>query len=163
MARVRSLDRIDHLILAALRDDARMTNHTLAERVGLSARPCLERVRRLRASGVIQGFTLLLDPRAIGDAVIAIASITLQPNAAARKLGLERFLCDHPAVLELQVVSGSVDYLARIATRSLDAYEALTAEWLANRDFGIAHINTAFALKTLKAFRGYPPAVVAET
>ena len=151
------LDRIDRAILAALREDGRMTYQALSERVGLSPRPCLERVRRLEQRGVILGFTALVDPAAVGHDIIALAEIAMRDPSAGVRQRLERTLCTHPAVVEFQVVNGDYDYVARIVAPTLAAYEALTGAFLADPAFGIARIHTTFVLKTLKAFDGYPP------
>ena len=108
------LDRIDLAILEALRGDGRMTYQALSERVGLSPRPCLERVRRLEQKGVIRGFTALLDPASVGHDIIALAEIAMRDPSAAARQRLERALCAHPSVVELQVVNGENDYVARI-------------------------------------------------
>jgi DNA-binding Lrp family transcriptional regulator len=150
------LDRIDRAILKALREDGRMTYQALSERVGLSPRPCLERVRRLAQRGVIRGFTALIEPAAVGHDIIALAEIAMRDPSAGVRQRLERALSAHPAVAELQVVNGEFDYVARIVAPTLSAYEALTGAFLADPSFGIARIHTTFVLKTLKTFDGYP-------
>ena len=80
-----ALDRIDLLILDALRDNGRITYQALSERVGLSARPCLERVRRLEQKGVIRGYTAQIDPSALGHDIIALAGISMRdPSTGPR-------------------------------------------------------------------------------
>jgi Lrp/AsnC family leucine-responsive transcriptional regulator len=151
-----TLDRIDRAILAALLENGRITYQALSERVGLSPRPCLERVRRLEENGVVRGFAALLDPGALGYQIVAFAEIALRDTSAASRQRLERALGAHPAVIELQVVSGTYDYMARIVAPSLSAYEALTDAFLTDGGFGIARIHSTFAMKTLKSFDGYP-------
>ncbi len=155
--RAGTLDRIDRAILEELRLNARITNQALSERIGLSARPCLERVRRLERAGVIRGYTALLDPALIGHGVVALAEIAMRDPSAATRQRLERALRANPAVAELQVIAGEYDYVARIAAPSLAAYEALTGDFLADPAFGIARIHTTFVLKTLKEFCGHSP------
>jgi Lrp/AsnC family leucine-responsive transcriptional regulator len=151
-----SLDRIDRAILEALRVDGRMTYQALSERVGLSPRPCLERVRRLEQRGVIRGFTALIEPSAVGHDIVALAEIAMRDPSAGVRQRLERALSADPVVVELQVVNGEFDYVARIVAPTLAAYEALTGAFLADPAFGIARIHTTFVLKTLKPFEGYP-------
>jgi Lrp/AsnC family leucine-responsive transcriptional regulator len=153
-----SLDRIDLLILDALRDNGRITYQALSERVGLSARPCLERVRRLEQKGVIRGYTALIEPSALGHDIIALAGISMRDPSTVTRQRLERALATNPAVVELQVVNGEYDYIARIVASTLAAYEALTEAYLADPGFGIGRIHTTFVLKTLKDFEGYPVA-----
>jgi len=155
-ARPTTLDKIDRAILAALLENGRMTYQALSERVGLSPRPCLERVRRLEERGVIRGFTVLLDPEALGHQIVALAEIALRDTSGAGRQRLERAPGAHPAVVELQVVGGEYDYLARIVAPSLAAYEALTDVFLTDAGFGIARIQSTFVMKTLKHFDGYP-------
>jgi len=153
-----TLDRIDLSILEALRQSGRITYQALSERVGLSPRPCLERVKRLEQKGVIRGYTALVEPSALGHDIIALAWISMRDPSAAARQRLERALGTHPSVVELQVVNGEFDYIARIVAPTLAAYEALTDAFLADPTFGIGRIQTTFVLKTLKGFEGYPVA-----
>ena len=151
-----ALDRIDLLILDALRDNGRITYQALSERVGLSARPCLERVRRLEQKGVIRGYTAQIDPSALGHDIIALAGISMRDPSTGTRQRLERALAASPSVIELQVVNGEYDYIACIVAPTLAAYETLTEAFLADPGFGIGRIHTTFVLKTLKDFEGYP-------
>ena len=150
------LDRIDLAILEALRRNGRITYQALSERVGLSPRPCLERVKRLEQKGVIRGYTALVEPAALGHDIIALAGISMRDPSAASRQRLERAFAAHPSVVELQVVNGEYDYIARIVAPTLAAYESLTEAFLADPAFGIGRIHTTFVLKTLKDFEGYP-------
>jgi Lrp/AsnC family leucine-responsive transcriptional regulator len=150
------LDRIDRAILEALQDNGRMTYQALSERVGLSPRPCLERVRRLEQRGVIRGYAALVDPSALGHDIVALAEISLRDPSAATRQRLERALCAHPAIVEIQVVSGEYDYVARVVAPTLAAYEAMTDAFLAESSFGIGRIHTTFVLKSLKTLDRYP-------
>lgn len=150
------LDRIDRAILEALRRNGRITFQALSQLVGLSPRPCLERVRRLEQRRVIRGYAALLEPAALGYDIIGLSEIALRDPSAGVRQKLERALCAHPAVVELLVVNGEYDYVARIVAPSLAEYESLTGAFLADPAFGIARINTTFVLKTLRSFDGYP-------
>ncbi len=150
------LDAIDRKIVAILRTDGRITNQALSEQVGLSARPCLERLRKLEASGLIQGYSARLSPELAGHAIIAFAQISLRDHSVGRRERVEKVLKACPDVVEVQVVSGEADYLARIVAGSLADYEELTGAWLADAQLGMAKIATTFALKALKEFEGYP-------
>ncbi len=150
------LDAVDRAILETLRLDGRITYQALSERVGLTPRPCLERVRRLEASGVIRGYTTLIDPAAIGHPIIAFAEIAMRDPSAATRQRLERALKASPLVIELEVVNGEYDYVARVVAPSLAAYESTTDAFLTDPAFGVARVNTTFVLRTLKEFRGYP-------
>lgn len=157
-ARIRktALDRIDVAIIEALSTNGRMTYQALSERVGLSPRPCLERVKRLEQKGVIRGYAVLIEPASLGHDIIALAGISMRDPSNSVRQRLERALCAHPAIVELQVVNGEYDYIARIVSPTLAAYETLTGAFLADSSFGIGRIHTTFVLKTLKSFDGYP-------
>jgi Lrp/AsnC family leucine-responsive transcriptional regulator len=148
------LDRIDLAILRALRENGRMTYQALSERVGLSPRPCLDRVRRLERAGVIKGYTVQIDPTAFGVELVALAEIALRDPSVPIRRHLERLLCAEPTVQELQVVAGEYDYIARIAAPTLQSYEVYTDALLSDPANGIARIHTTFVLKTLKAYEG---------
>lgn len=150
------LDAIDRQIIAILRAEGRITNQALSERAGLSARPCLERMRRLESSGLIAGYGARLSPELAGHAIIAFAQISLRDHSVGRRERVEKVLRACPDVVELLVISGEADYLARIVASSLAAYEELTGAWLADNQLGVARIATTFALKPLKDFEGYP-------
>src|SRR3712207_789832 len=124
--RAAGLDRIDVAILEALRENGRVTYQALSEKVGLSPRPCLERVRRLEQRGVIRGYAALIDPGAVGHHVIAIAEIAMRDPSGAVRQKLERGLAADPAVAELHVVNGAYDYVARVLAPTLAAYEEWT-------------------------------------
>ncbi len=151
-----TLDAIDRRIIAVLRGEGRITNQALSERVGLSARPCLERVRKLETSGLIRGYGARLAPELAGHAIVAFAQISLRDHSVGRRERVEKVLKGCPDVVEVQVVSGEADYLARIVAGSLADYEELTGAWLADAQLGVARIATTFALKALKEFEGYP-------
>jgi DNA-binding Lrp family transcriptional regulator len=148
------LDRVDLGILKALRENGRMTYQALSERVGLSPRPCLERVRRLERAGIIKGYSVLIDPAAFGTELVALAEIALRDPSAVIRQRLEKLLCAHQAVRELQVVTGEYDYIARIAALSLPRYEAFTDALLGDPANGITRIHTTFVLRTLKTYQG---------
>ena len=155
--RAAGLDRIDVAILEALRENGRITYQALSERVGLSPRPCLERVRRLEERGIIRGYTALIEPARVGHHIIALAEIAMRDPSAATRQRLERALIAHPCVVEVQVVNGDYDYVARVVAPTLAAYEELTDAFLTDPRFGIARVHSTFVLKTLKAFDSYPP------
>ncbi|MFN3673978.1 MAG: Lrp/AsnC family transcriptional regulator [Bosea sp. (in: a-proteobacteria)] len=156
MKRRLQLDAIDRGIIAILRQDGRITNQALSDKVGLSARPCLERVRKLEASGLIRGYQAVLAPELAGHAIMAFAQIALRDHSVGRRDTVEKILRASPHVVELHVVSGEADYLARIVAASLAEYEEVTGAWLTDAHLGVARIATTFVLKPLKDFEGYP-------
>ena len=152
----KALDRIDLKILAELQRDGRMTNQALSERVGLSARPCLERVRRLERDGVISGYTALVDVRRVRSVIIVIAQIALAKQSRQSQSLFERRLAAHPEVVECYEVSGHFDYIAKIVATDIDAYQDLTAAWLDDSEMGIARIESNVVLRPVQEL-GSPP------
>ena len=153
------LDAIDVKILAALQSDGRMTIQKLAGAVGLSARPCLERVRRLQASGIIAGYQAVIDVQRLSRPVTILSEIALETQAA--RTSFERRLKAIDEIVECWEISGPSDYLARFVCADLGRYEALTAELLGDATLGVARIVSHVALRPVRRFEGYPAALLA--
>src|SRR5215813_6749964 len=119
-----ALDRIDVKILAALQRDGRLSIQKLSATAGLSARACLERVRRLEVSGIIIGYQALVDIARLSKPVNVFAEIVLDKHA--QQGALERRLTTVEEVVECWEVSGTVDYIARFVCADLTAYQTLT-------------------------------------
>jgi DNA-binding Lrp family transcriptional regulator len=154
-----ALDRIDVKILAALQRDGRMTNQKLAGLVALSPRACLERVRRLEASGIIAGYQAVVELKALSRPVTVFAEIVLEKQANHGRF--EKRLSGIEEVVECWEVSGNVDYVARIVCADLAAYEELTARLIDDESLGIARIVSHVTLRTLRRFTGYPESLLA--
>ncbi len=143
------LDAADRRILSALRADGRLSNARLAELVGLSPTPVWNRVRRLEEQRVITGYTARIDGKALGLADTVFIEITLDRHdmGLVREFG-ER-LARMKEVLELFMVSGDYDYLARIAVDGTAGYEVFLRERLYGLP-GVRHCRSVFTLRTLK-------------
>jgi DNA-binding Lrp family transcriptional regulator len=150
----RGLDAIDIRILAGLQREGRMTIQRLAGEVGLSPRPCLERVRRLEAAGIIAGYRAVLSLDRLGKPVTVFAEIALQSHA--RRERFERRLLALDEVVECWEVSGPFDYVARVVAPDLAAYEALTAALIDDPGLGVGRIQSHIALRPVRRFAGYP-------
>ena len=155
----RPLDAIDVKILANLQSDGRVTIQKLASVVGLSARPCLERVRRLQASGIILGYQAVLDPQQLARSITILAQIALKTQAG--RTIFERRLKAIEEVVECWEISGPSDYIARFVCADLGRYEAVTAELLGDPGLGIDRIISHIALRPVKRFQGYPASLIA--
>ena len=144
-----ALDAADRRILSALRADGRLSNARLAELVGLSPTPVWNRVRRLEEQRVITGYTARIDGKALGLADTVFIEITLDRHdmTLVREFG-ER-LAQMKEVLELFMVSGDYDYLARIAVDGTAGYEVFLRERLYGLP-GVRHCRSVFTLRTLK-------------
>lgn len=143
------LDAIDARILFELQRNGRIAISDLAARVGLSASPCLRRVKILEERGVISGYVAVVDQTLVGLGVNVFASIRLERQ---REEELERFnaaVAQWPEVLECYLMTGTRDYLMRIVVGSLSEYEQFIKNKLSRLD-GVASIESSFALSRVK-------------
>ena len=148
------LDRIDVKILNQLQVDGRITNQTLAEAVGLSPSPCLQRVRRLERAGVIAGYRAELELRRVCRHVEVVAAVTLRRHAPEDFAGFAGLVAELPFVVECTKVSGAIDYLVRFVCPDLDAYHRLSDQLL-RLGPEVAHLSSHVVLETVKPFRGF--------
>jgi Lrp/AsnC family leucine-responsive transcriptional regulator len=142
------LDKIELRILAALQADARLRNVELADQVGLSASPCLRRVKRLQDSGVIRGYATLVDPEAVGLPVSVFIQVTLEKQTEAALEVFERHMAEWPEVMECYLMTGDSDYLLRVVAADLSAYQEFLMQKLTRVD-GVASIKSSFALRRI--------------
>ena len=114
------LDQTDFAIIDALQNDARQSNKDLAEQVGLAPSSCLERVRRLRESGVLTGVHSEVDPTKLGVRLQAMIAITLESHRREATVQLEEDLMAMREVIAIYHVSGETDYLVHVAVSDAD-------------------------------------------
>ena len=150
-----ALDHIDRRILQSLQSNARLTNLELAEAVGLSASPCLRRVRSLQESGVIRSFVTLLDPKLVGLGVSVFVSVRLENQDERTLERFEKAIRNRPEVLECYLMTGDSDYLLRVVCADLEAFERFLMNHLTKVP-GIASIRSSFALKQVKYSTALP-------
>lgn len=122
------LDAIDWKILKELQADGRMTNVELASRVGISAPPCLRRVRALEEAGVITGYRALLEPSSVGYSVTFFAMVNLVSQAETDLSAFRDFVDRHPLVRECAMLSGDVDFILRCVAPDLRAFQTFVSE-----------------------------------
>jgi DNA-binding Lrp family transcriptional regulator len=149
------LDRIDRKILAALQEDARLTNQALSERVALSPSACLARVRRLEQLGVIQGYHARLDPFALDIGLVLYVDITLDGHTPAELAAFEKAIGVLPQVVEASHVTGSFDYILKVVVSDMAEWTRI-AEDFASGDLGVNRINSYVVMRKPKFFVGYP-------
>src|SRR5579884_1597299 len=135
------MDATDQRILAALQENARLPNIELAEKAGLSPSPCLRRVRELEERGVIRRYVTLLDPGAIGLPVSVFVSVTLERQVEEALEQFEKAILKRPEVMECYLMTGDADYLLRVVTADLAAYERFLKDHL-TRIRGVASIKS---------------------
>jgi DNA-binding Lrp family transcriptional regulator len=151
-----SLDEVDRQILAELQADGRMTNVELARRVGLSAPPCLRRVRRLEEEGIIRGYHADLDPVPLGYEITFFALVGLESQKEAVLQSFERMVRDWPEVRECHMIRGGGDFLLRLVARDTAHENALTARITAAEM--VARVQTLQTIRTSKDEAGVPVA-----
>ncbi len=140
------LDGFDRKIVSALAANGRMTTVDLASRVGLSPSACTRRLQALEANGVISGYRAIVDAEAIGLGITAFVEIALDRQNDEALRTFERALADCPNVLSCHLMSGTSDYLLRVAARDLHDFQDLHAKVLGHLP-GVARIESKFALR----------------
>lgn len=155
MAAASKLDRIDRRILAALQDDARITNQALSDVVALSPSACLARVRRLEDEGVIQGYHARLDPFALQLGLVLYAEITLNGHGSDELSSFEELINGMEEIVEASHVTGDYDYLLKVVTEDMPSWTRI-ADALKRAQVGVARINTRVMMGKPKFFVGYP-------
>jgi DNA-binding Lrp family transcriptional regulator len=154
-----ALDRVDISILVALQRDGRSTVQGLAEKIELSPRACLERVRRLEAAKIITGYQAVIDIARLSRPINVFAEIILDQQA--RQARFEQRLARIDDVVECWQVGGTVDYIARFVCPDLAIYEALTTGLIEDPNLGVARIISHVALRPIRRFGGYPESLLA--
>ncbi len=141
-----ALDAIDRRILAALQSNARLSNVELAQAAGLSPSPCLRRVRALEQEGVIRGYAALVDQEVVGLPVSVFVMVSLEKQVEQALEIFEERIRALPEVMECYLMTGDSDYLLRVVTRDLQAYERFLMHQLTKFP-GVSSIKSSFALK----------------
>lgn len=144
----RSLDAIDLAILDHLQRDGRMTNVELARRVGISAPPCLRRVRSLEEGGAIAGYRALVAPSALGLDVVFFVFVQLDSQAESDLAAFEARAEGWEAVRECWTLSGETDFLLKCVAADLKAFQTFVGELTGAA--GVRNVRTSLALKASK-------------
>lgn len=145
-----TLDAYDKRILELLQEDASLATAEIAERVGLSQSPCWRRIQRLKDEGVIRRQVTLLDRRKIGLNAQVFAQVKLNAHGRSNLTEFAEAMRRFPEVLECHVLMGSVDFMLRIVTRDIEAYERFFFEKLSLVP-GIQEVNSIVALSEIKS------------
>ncbi len=147
------LDTIDRNILSVLQQDARLSLAEIGARVGLSTTPCWTRIKRMEEAGVIRGYTVRIDPAAIGFPETVVVQVLLESHSDEMLAAFGKALAEIPEITEALLISGDYDYLIRVAVRDTRDYERLLREQL-YRIPGIRHSKSSFVLRKLKETQG---------
>ena len=150
-------DDIDVRILGLLQDNGRMTNVELAERVGLTAPPCLRRVRALEQQGAITDYHAALDPAALGYNLTVFAMVSLKSQAEADLRAFEQMMADIPEVRECHMLNGEIDFILKIVAPDLQSFQHILTTRLTPAP-NVEHVKTSLTIRTSKALPGVPVA-----
>ncbi|GEB51880.1 MULTISPECIES: Lrp/AsnC family transcriptional regulator [Streptomyces] len=149
------MDDMDRKILAELQEDGRLTVTELAGRVGLSLSPCHRRLRELERSGAIRGYRAVLDADRVGLAFDALVFVTMRQEDRSTIASFEQALTDLPQVIQAQRLFGDPDYLLRIVTTDLAAFQRLYDENLATLP-GVQRLSSTLVMKHVVHERPLP-------
>ena len=149
------LDRIDRHILQTLQRDGRVTNIKLAKTVGISAPPCLRRVRALESAGYIRGYHANLNTEALGFGVTVFAQVGLESQAEQDLAAFEELVISWPMVRECFMLAGEVDFLLKVVATDWDAYQIFLTTRLTAAP-NVAQVKSALAIRPSKSEPGVP-------
>ncbi|NKE46765.1 Lrp/AsnC family transcriptional regulator [Roseomonas frigidaquae] len=149
-----SLDEIDRRILRALQQDGRIAVTLLAEQVGLSATPCLRRIRRMEEAGVIARYTAVVDPTRVGLPIQAFVQVALSSHAEEVAAAFHRALEARSEVVAAYAMSGGMDYMLHVVASDFEAYAEFALKALLRMP-GVKETRSSFVLMALK-----PPGAV---
>jgi Lrp/AsnC family leucine-responsive transcriptional regulator len=145
-----TLDAIDRRIIRALQADGRLSNADLAQRVGLSASPCLRRVHRLEHEGYIEGYRAMLSRDQIGLGLTVFVGVKIEGHASAEATAFEQAVVAFPEIVACHMVSGEVDYLLEVVVPDLNHYRGFLLNKLLELSI-VREVRSNIAIQTLKA------------
>ena len=149
------LDSVDKKILTTLQETGRITNVALAEKVGITAPPCLRRVRALENAGLIEGYHADLNQKSLGYTITAFILIGLSSNSEGDLAAFEAKVKTWPLVRECYLVNGEYDFILKVVAKDLTQYqEFLTGELTPTPH--VSSVKTAFSVRNAKKTPGIP-------
>ena len=149
------LDEIDRKILAELQADGRMTNVELARRVGISAPPCLRRVRALEELGFIRSYHAKVEPRELGFEVQVFAMVRLQSQSERDLAAFEERARGWPLVRECHMLNGEIDFILKCVAPDLTSFQHFLTESLTAAP-NVASVKTSLVIRCAKDLPGVP-------
>ena len=150
-----TLDKIDRRLLAELQAEGRVTNVDLARRVGLTAPPCLRRVRTLEEEGVIRGYHADLDASKLGFAIPVFAMVSLRSQAEEDLKAFEDHIAKLDEVRECHMLNGEIDFILKIVSRDLQSFQEFLTSKLTPAP-NVASVKTSLTIRTSKHMPGVP-------
>lgn len=158
MVRVK-LDAVDRKILSCLQAEGRITNVELADRVGITAPPCLRRVRALEQEGYIKGYHADLKQEALGYGLTVFAMVGLHSQAENDLRAFEKKVQNWPLVRECFMLNGEIDFMLKIVAEDLGSFQQFLTGELTPSD-NVASVKTSLTIRTSKHQPGVPLPVV---
>ena len=155
------IDAIDRKIMAELQADGRMTNVELSKRLGISAPPCLRRVRMLEEQGLIKGYHAQVDSRALGFEVMVFALVGLSSQAEADLVAFEELCEDWPLVRECHMLNGEIDFMLKCVAPDLSTFQTFLTGDLTSAP-NVASVKTSLVIRGSKQQPGVPFDVMEE-
>ena len=155
MAATATIDELDRSILGILQEEGRITNVELASRVGLTAPPCLRRMRALEEAGVIKGYHAELDPAALGYGIMVFALVSLRSQAEDDLRSFESHVATLPEVRECHMLNGEIDFILKIVAHDLQSFQSFLTSKLTPAP-NVASVKTSLTIRTSKVSCGIP-------
>ncbi|MBU6206696.1 MAG: Lrp/AsnC family transcriptional regulator [Alphaproteobacteria bacterium] len=150
-----SLDLIDRKILALVQERGDITNVALAEAVGLTAPPCLRRVRNLEEGGVITGYHAELDASLLGYKIMVFVMVSLTSQAEVDLRAFEAHVAALEPVRECHMLNGEIDFILKVVARDLESFQAFLTTHLTTAPH-VSHVKTSLTIRTAKHLPGVP-------
>lgn len=147
---MQNLDRHDLVLLTELQRDSRQTVQQLAERVALSSTPCWKRIKELEATGVIRGYTALVDREKVGLALCVIAEVNLTRHIEDEVARFEKAIASVPQIVGCYSTTGQADYVLKVLAPDIKGYERFLHEVMFKLP-GVTHVRSSVVLKEIKS------------
>jgi DNA-binding Lrp family transcriptional regulator len=148
-------DKIDMQILEQLQGDGRITNVDLAQRVGLTAPPCLRRVRALEESGAIKAYHADVDAAQLGFSITVFAMVSLRSQAEHDLEAFESYIAELPEVRECYMLNGEIDFILKVVARDLQGFQRFLTSKLTPAP-NVSSVKTSLTIRTSKRVVGVP-------
>ena len=150
-----NIDDIDLQILGELQDNGRMTNVELARKVGLTAPPCLRRVRALEEAGAITAYHAVVDPSLLGYTITVFAMVSLKSQAEADLKAFQDHVADLPEVRECHMLNGEIDFILKVVAKDLQSFQQFLTSKLTPAP-NVVSVKTSLTIRTSKNLPGVP-------